>query len=263
MNPCIDCHALMLKKASDIALAEKYEFIATGEVLGQRPFSQTREALGRVARLAGVEVLRPLSAKLLDATEIEKKGLAKREELLDVEGRQRERQMELARKYGIKEYPSPAGGCLLTDPAFSGRLKEMIEFRPDCIPADVELLKNGRVFWLKAGDGKRKILLIVGRNREENEKLRELSKNGDVVIELKSVMGPTSLVRISNFQFPIFNEFSISNFQLSIPISLDINKIDFKQGRSAREILELAGLLTGYYATKARGKNVEIIVERR
>lgn len=191
MNPCIDCHALMLKRAKGLMGGKGVKFIVTGEVLGERPFSQNKQALSIVEREAGVEgvLVRPLSGKLLPPTFPEKKGWIKREWLLDIQGRTRKKQFELAQKLGIKEFPTPAGGCLLTDSAFSERLKSLFENFVDPRPADAELLKYGRIFW------ENKTLIIIGRNDEENKQLEKLAQKGDVLIEMKDIPGPTALVR--------------------------------------------------------------------
>jgi tRNA U34 2-thiouridine synthase MnmA/TrmU len=273
LNPCVDCHALMIKKAGEFLRNREYDFIATGEVLGQRPFSQNKDALKRVEKLAGVEILRPLSAKLLPETGMEKQGLVIRGKLLDIQGRARERQMELAEKYNLKYYSAPAGGCLLTDPEFTQRLLAMLENWPECDTNDVELLKYGRVFWLKTRMNTNKkriytnhewVLVVVGRNQDDNENLEKLARKGDVMIELEEIMGPTAIVRIFNFQFSISNEFSISNFQfpkileIDVPEKLMMSELKLGEKKSEAEILRIAGLLTGYYATKARGKKVKI-----
>src|SRR3989338_780967 len=124
MNPCIDCHALMVKKAGEIALAQKFDIIATGEVIGERPMSQNLNSLGVVANDSGFKgvLLRPLSAKLLPPTKPEIDGLVSREKLLALSGRSRRPQMKLANEFGLKSYVQPAGGCLLTDPEFSKKL---------------------------------------------------------------------------------------------------------------------------------------------
>ncbi len=256
LNPCIDCHALMIKKASELMKKAEYDFIATGEVLGQRPFSQNKDALKRVEKLAGVEILRPLSAKLLPETEMEKQGLVIRGKLLDIQGRTRERQMELAGRYNLKNYAAPAGGCLLTDPEFSQRLMIMLDNWPECDANDVELLKHGRVFWVntrtKQNDtNKTKILIVIGRNMEDNENLEKLARKGDVMIELEEIMGPLALIRISNFQFP-------KNLEIETPDKLKMSELKLGEEKSEEEILRIAGLLTGYYAVKARGKKVKL-----
>lgn len=191
-NPCIDCHALMFRKAFEFAQKNGFYFIATGEVLGERPFSQNLKALKIVAEKSGVGgyLLRPLSAKLLPPTIPEKEGWVDREKLLDLKGRSRKRQMELAQKWGIKEYPTPAGGCLLTDPVFSQRMRDLYKNWPDFRFSDAEILKYGRVFW----EGKN--LIVVGRHYEDNLKLQNLSKNTDILMKVKEKPGPTTLVRI-------------------------------------------------------------------
>ncbi|MGB6371043.1 MAG: tRNA 4-thiouridine(8) synthase ThiI, partial [Atribacterota bacterium] len=127
MNPCIDCHALMFKKAGEYMNKIGASFILSGEVLGERPMSQNRNSLSIIERESGFEgkILRPLSALLLMETIPEKGGLVDRNKLLDISGRSRKRQMKLADEMGIKDYPSPAGGCKLTEPAFSKRLRDL------------------------------------------------------------------------------------------------------------------------------------------
>jgi len=191
MNPCIDCHILMLKKAKNIMLKEKFDLVATGEVLGERPMSQNLKSLKLIEKKSGLKgyLLRPLSAKLLEPTIPEKKGLIERKKLLDISGRSRKRQLKLAKKFKIKSYPSPAGGCLLTDLEFSKKLKDLFEKYPRCQGNDIELLKLGRHFWQD------KVKIIVGRNEEENKKIRKLAKRADVLIEMENYPGPLTLVR--------------------------------------------------------------------
>ncbi len=252
LNPCIDCHAFMIKKAGEIMKAEKYDFIATGEVLGQRPFSQTADALKRVEKLAELEVLRPLSAKLLNETEFETNGLVNRGRLLNISGRSRDRQMELVEKYNLKNYATPAGGCLLTDPEFSQRLMKMMDYWPEFNYNDVELLKNGRVFWLNLKTNN-KVLVVIGRNHEENERLKKLARDRDVLMEIEKIMGPTTLIRNYRVQ--------ITEYKLQIPEDLKMGELHMDEKKDEKEVLNIAGLLTGYYATKARGKEVKIKLE--
>ena len=128
MNPCIDCHGLMLREAAKLMEAEGAQFLFTGEVLGQRPMSQRRDSLRSVEKLSGLlgRILRPLSAKLLPATIVEEQGLVDRSMLLDIQGRSRRRQKELAQKYGLTGYPQPGGGCMLTNEGFSNRVRELL-----------------------------------------------------------------------------------------------------------------------------------------
>lgn len=255
INPCIDCHSLMLRHAKKIMNDEGYDFIATGEVLGQRPMSQNKEALRLVAEYSGVgeKLVRPLSARRLNITKPEKAGTIIRGKLLNISGRTRDKQLELVKKYKIKEYSSAAGGCLLTDPIFSDRLIKIFDYWPDCKGNDVELLKYGRVFWINAKDNK--ALVIVGRNKEECEKLKGLAIKGDMVIELKEIAGPLTVVRIPNFQFLISKQKIV---EINIPKKLKMSELRFDKEMSEEYILQVAGLLTGWYATKARGKKVNL-----
>jgi tRNA-specific 2-thiouridylase len=219
MNPCLDCHILMLKKAKELMKKKKFDFVATGEVLGERPMSQNKKALELVEKKSSLSgyLLRPLSAKLLKETIPEKKGLIDREKLLDIQGRSRRRQIELAKEFKIKFYPTPAGGCLLTDPEFGKRLKELLKNYPKFDGNDVELLKLGRHFW----EGKTKI--VVGRNHQENLKIKRLAQKKDILIEMKNYPGPTTLIRSYG-------------------------------GKISKEILEKAKNLTKFYSKKARDK---------
>jgi len=191
LNPCRDCHALMLKKAKEIMEEEGASFLVTGEVLGQRPFSQSLAALKLIEKEAGAEglVLRPLSAKLLPPSWPEKRGLILKDKLYSIKGRQRKEQLKLSKIWGLKNYQTPAGGCLLTDPNFSRRLKNLLVVNSRPTVSDLALLKLGRHFWEKD------ILFVVGRNEEENEKLKKLRRSGDYLIELAEIPGPTVLAR--------------------------------------------------------------------
>jgi hypothetical protein len=259
MNPCIDCHAMMIRLAKEFT-DETNGFgedviIATGEVLGQRPFSQNKTSLQRVEKLAGAEVLRPLSAKLLSETEYEKKGLVKRSKLLDINGRRREDQFKLARKYKIKDYPSPSGGCLLTDPGFSLRLSSLLKEYPKSDEKDVEILKYGRMFEFKIdfGDKKKKGFVFIGRHEKDNQALIGLSRKKDVIIELEDeIPGPVILIRIPELKQRINN----FEFSLKIPKSLNVLELKLEKNKSFKEVFKKIALLSGWYAVKARGKSV-------
>ncbi len=187
MNPCIDCHALMFREAGEIMAAEGGDFLFSGEVLGQRPKSQNRQAMDLVGNASGfsLDILRPLSAQLLPPTRVEELGLVDRSRLLALSGRTRKPQMELAVRYGVRDYPAPAGGCLLTDPIFARRLKELAAQGWHLDLRDVELLKTGRHFRLPGG-GK----LVVGRNQAENEFMEKLVRPADLVFHMDRVPGP-------------------------------------------------------------------------
>jgi len=190
MNPCLDCRILMFKKAKEIAEKIGADFLITGEVLDERPFSQRRETMLLIEKEAGLEgkILRPLSAKLLSETEAEKAGLVDRRKLLAIRGRRRLPQMELADKLGLKEYPNPSGGCLLTDPEFARRLKDHLKNEGRLTLTDVTLLKTGRHFRID------KTKIIVGRNKKENDRLLFLAKtHGISYLEVADYKGPITL----------------------------------------------------------------------
>ncbi len=191
MNPCIDCHALMFKKAGEYMTKIGASFILSGEVLGERPMSQNRNSLNIIEKESGFSgrILRPLSALLLAETIPEKEGLVDRNKLLDISGRSRKRQMELAAKMGIEDYPSPAGGCKLTEPAFSKRLRDLFTQESFSLE-EIKLLKLGRHFRLS-----RDIKLVVGRNKEENEQLLNFFQDGDFLFKAKNLKGPVSLLK--------------------------------------------------------------------
>lgn len=192
MNPCIDCKILMLSKTKEIMEKCGAAFVVTGEVLGQRPMSQYRRALETIASKSGLAglVVRPLCARLLPETIPEQKGWISREQLLAFNGRNRKPQFALAKELGIVEFSQPAGGCLLTDPVFSRRLKDLIKHH-GLTGGDVDLLKTGRHFRLGL-----KSKLIVGRNEQEDSALTVLAAEGDYLFfPDENTAGPTSLGR--------------------------------------------------------------------
>jgi tRNA-uridine 2-sulfurtransferase len=173
MNPCIDCKIFMFKKAKELFQQYGVSYIVTGEVLGERPMSQNSSTLFQIEKEAGLSqlVLRPLSAKLLPLTLAERRGWVDRKGLFDIQGRSRKRQFELVEKYDIKDYPAPSGGCLLTDPRFSHRLRDLIKRGRAFSLDDIYLLKVGRHFRLS-----KELKLIVGRDEKENNILLSSSK---------------------------------------------------------------------------------------
>ncbi len=188
MNPCMDCHALMFRKAGEVMMEEGFDFLFSGEVMGQRPKSQNKNSLRYVQKNSGFQdhILRPLSARLLPETPMELAGWVDREKLLDISGRSRKIQMELARTFGIKDYPAPAGGCLLTDRQFSRKLKDMMAAREDWAPRYLHMLKYGRHFRL---DPQTKV--IVGRSREDNQGLMaHFDEALDVLLKHNEKPGP-------------------------------------------------------------------------
>jgi tRNA-uridine 2-sulfurtransferase len=191
-NPCIDCKIFLFSKAKAMMEEEKADFLVTGEVLGQRPMSQRRDTLWVVERDSGTEgiLLRPLCAKRLKPTRPELTGLVDREKLLGMSGRSRKPQMKLAEEMGIRHYPAPAGGCLLTDPVLAKRIRRYFSESPNVAVDDILLLQVGRHFQFPAGQH-----LVVGRKDEENQRLRELGHEGDVFLKLQGIPGPLGLMR--------------------------------------------------------------------
>jgi tRNA U34 2-thiouridine synthase MnmA/TrmU len=191
MNPCIDCRIFILKKAKKYAEEIGADFIFTGEVLDERPMSQHFSALKIVEEESGLEgkILRPLSARLLPKTVMEKKGLVDREKLLGIRGRSRKPQIKLAEEFNIKDYPSPAGGCLLTCREFAVKLRDLFKHKKRVSMADVSLLTMGRHFRF----GKNKI--IVGRNEAENKLLTAKKVWHDYYFEVPDVGSPITVLQ--------------------------------------------------------------------
>lgn len=191
MNPCIDCRILMLKEAGEFMKMTGAEFIITGEVLGQRPMSQRKDALNIIDRDAGLRgyVLRPLSAKLLKPTIPEEQDIIKRELLFDFSGRSRKPQMALASEFGLTDYPAPAGGCLLTEPNYSYRLRELLEHEANPSIMDITFLRLGRHFRLSA-----ECKIIIGRDKAENERLLELAGDKIIYLSVEDYAGPVTLI---------------------------------------------------------------------
>ena len=191
MNPCIDCHATMIRRAGELMTQLGYDFVATGEVLNQRPMSQNRQSLGVVERSSGLagRLVRPLCAQLLDPTIPEQEGLIDRSKLLGLSGRRREPQFELARKYGLTDYPSPAGGCKLTEKGFGRRLKDLMIHEGLDDRRLVELLNIARRFRLPDGTG-----VILGRDATENAAITKACAESDTLVSPISVPGPTALI---------------------------------------------------------------------
>lgn len=192
MNPCLDCHALMFRIAGRVMQERGFDFLFSGEVLGQRPMSQTKSSLRYVEKNSGREgyILRPLSARHLPETVPEKEGWVDRSRLLDLSGRGRKRQIELAEHYKVTEYPAPAGGCLLTDKHFSIRLRDLFQHQEEYPENELHLLKYGRHFRLTET-----VKLIVGRTQSENDRLLEYYQpETHELIKVKKYPGPIALL---------------------------------------------------------------------
>jgi tRNA U34 2-thiouridine synthase MnmA/TrmU len=192
MNPCMDCHALMFRLAGDVMKKKGFDFLFSGEVLGQRPMSQTKSSLRYVEKHSGFKgyILRPLSAQKLPETIPEKEGWVNRETLLGISGRSRKAQIKLAKEFGVTDYPAPAGGCLLTDKGYSSRLKDLFEHQGTHTEGDFQLLKYGR--HLRLGKDTK---IIVGRTKDENENIvKYYNRDSDTILEAKKYPGPTVLI---------------------------------------------------------------------
>ncbi len=201
MNPCIDCHALMIRKASKI---KGYDIIATGEVLGQRPMSQNKRALELIERKTGVDIVRPLSDG----------------KYYSISGRQRKEQIELAKEYGIIDYPEPGGGCVLTEKEFSEKLKNVLKFKDHLTKNDAILLKIGRHLFV---DG---IEYITSRNKEEGIILKKLREDGDIIIEPSNFSGALVFIRIYNGEEDIeFGKSLIKKYSTKAKDKLEFNII--------------------------------------
>jgi tRNA U34 2-thiouridine synthase MnmA/TrmU len=182
-NPCIDCKIFLLSEAKKMMSEIGASFLVTGEVVGQRERDSGCESI----------LVRPLCAKNLSPTQAELDGLIERDQLLAFNGRNRTPQIKLAEQFGITDYPSPAGGCILADPVLSVRIQEYYQLNKNIVTDDILLLLMGRQFNLPTGGW-----LIVGRNEQENEKIKGLLKPDDWLLETKDIPGPTAILRYSS-----------------------------------------------------------------
>ena len=190
MNPCIDCRIYMLRKVKERMASLGASFVVTGEVLGQRPMSQHRNAIELIERESGLKglILRPLSAHLFPPSLPEREGIVDREKLLSITGRSRKTQIDMAKNLGIRDYPCPAGGCLLTDPVIASRLRDLFASTPGFDMTDIHLLKVGRHFRVLPA-----LKVIVGRNEAENERISCLTKPGFTLFTPANFRGPAAL----------------------------------------------------------------------
>lgn len=192
MNPCVDCRGYMFALAKKFMEEVGASFLISGEVLGQRPMSQKRRDFDRIeedAELSGL-ILRPLSAKRLPLTEPEKQGVVDRSKFYGIQGRSRQKLLELAKKYGIEAPPAPSAGCSLTSPEFGKKVKDVFTHHPDYERLDFELLKIGRHFRLDSG-----AKVVLAKNQQQNELLESSRKPGTFLLRCENFGGPTALVR--------------------------------------------------------------------
>ncbi len=239
MNPCMDCHALMFRIAGEMMTGSGYDFLFSGEVLGQRPLSQTRPALRYVEKHSGFDgyILRPLSAKLLTETIPEKEGKVDRAKLLAFSGRSRKPQIQLAKSFGITDYPTPAGGCLLTDKEFAKRLKDLFDCQKESEERDYHLLKHGRHFRLNP-DTK----IIVGRTQADNENIEKYhNPSKDILIRLKKFPGPTVLMPGGGGEEAVLLASSICTGYSKAPVNTPVEvNVDSPSGRKTVQVIGLS-----------------------
>jgi len=227
LNPCVDCHIYMLRKAARLMEEEGADFVFTGEVLGQRGKSQTKRALSLVEEGSGLKgkLLRPLSAGILPATAAESAGIVDRKRLLSIEGKTRVQQIAVAEEKKLKYYQTPAGGCLLTEKGFCSRLKDLIENKPGAERNDYLLLQTGRHFRLSPVSK-----VIIPRNGDESEKIEFLAGKDKHLLSSPEKPGVAALVdgKLETVALEIFAAY-ISDREISV-------RVDGPDGRSTARI---------------------------
>ncbi|MEA1917578.1 MAG: 7-cyano-7-deazaguanine synthase [Campylobacterota bacterium] len=189
-NPCIDCHAKMFSVAKRVMENEGASFLISGEVLGQRPMSQNRDALQTVLNESDCDglLVRPLSAKNLAPTIAEINGWIDREKLEAINGRNRERQMQLVVEYGLQDIETPGGGCLLTEEHFSKKIRDFVQY-DDLHVKDIPVIKHGR--HLRLPDGAK---LVIGRDKDDNQYIINIENEKFIHIKTDGIVGPHSLL---------------------------------------------------------------------
>lgn len=187
INPCIDCKIFFMKIAEKMMIEHNADFVATGEVVGQRPMSQLKHTLNHIENSTSLKgrLLRPLSAKLLKPTIPELEGQIDREKLLDINGRGRSQQIDLADDFGIEDYASPAGGCVFTDSNIAKRMFDIIEHKKNITNIDLYLCTIGRNYRINDD-----LKIIVARNEKECNDLKELQEYSDIIFA-PEFSGPT------------------------------------------------------------------------
>ncbi len=240
-NPCIDCHGFMFKTALCMLKDEGASFVISGEVLGQRPMSQRRQALKSVSKLASNQenlILRPLCAKNLEPTKPELEGWVDREKLLDISGRGRDRQLKMALNFGFSDYESPAGGCLLTLEAFANKIRDFVKYST-LEKEDIDLLKFGR--HLRLLDGAK---LVIGRDEKDNKELLKIKNSKHSFFDLKGIVGPIALLSNNatnndiNLAAKLILTYSRAQKEKSHTISFlgkDISEIPYNSKEEARK----------------------------
>ena len=224
-NPCIDCRAMMFGAAKKRMEEIGAEFVISGEVLGQRPMSQHGPALRTIEKESRLEgkIVRPLSAALLPATDPERDGLIRREDMGTIRGRTRRAQLRMAEQYAIEDPPNAGGGCLLTDPQFGRKTRDLFDHTETPTINDIDLLKVGRHFRF---DEMTK--LVTGRNKDENGVISALALPGDVLLEARDHMGPVSVIRGDS------GGGAITDYHVSLAASITLRYSDAPKGQDAK-----------------------------
>ena len=249
MNPCMDCHSLMFNQAGLLMQKNGYDFLFSGEVAGQRPMSQNKNSMNYVENNSGFkgEILRPLSAKLLPETMMEKQGLVDRDKLGSISGRSRKIQIAMAKEFGITDYPPPAGGCLLTDANFSRRLKDLMQVQRHYTKRDLFLLKHGRHLRLD-----RQTRVIVGKSEADNNKIKNMFEpDRDIMVRHAFMAGPLVLIPDGRQMFinsGIEREDNASN------------RVDYTVRISHIDNIKKAGAICAGYTKTEPGEDSQILV---
>ena len=191
VNPCVDCRIYLLRKAREYMLESGADFVFTGEVLGQRPMSQRRDTLRVIERESGLEglLLRPLSARHFEPTIPEKEGWVDRNSLLAIEGRSRSVQMQMAEDLDVKNYPCPAGGCLLTELSFVPKIRDIFDHSDELNLRDFRLLKTGRHFRIGT-----RSKAIIGRSEADNNHLELARQPGETALTWLDGNTPVAII---------------------------------------------------------------------
>ncbi|MGH1600170.1 argininosuccinate synthase domain-containing protein [Campylobacter majalis] len=229
-NPCVDCHGYMFRVALDMLKEESADFIITGEVLGQRPMSQRKEALNQVRKLAKDEedlIVRPMCAKLLEPTKPEREGWIDRQRLLNISGRDRKPQLNMAKEFGWDDYATPGGGCLLTIESFAVKIKDYLKYDSDMQDIDVIWLKLGRHLRLKNG-----AKMIIGRDEADNIALLNNQNDKFYKIEFGDIVGAVSFIdknaNEEDLEFAASLALAYTKADKNTTINVSINEKDFK-----------------------------------
>jgi hypothetical protein len=229
VNPCVDCRIYLLRKAKEYMLESGADFIITGEVLGQRPMSQRRDTLRVIERESGLEglLLRPLSAQHFEPTIPEKEGWVDRDRLLSIKGRSRKDLFSLADELDVKNYPCPAGGCLLTELSFVPKVKDIFEHSDELNLRDFTLLKIGRHF--RIGDRSK---VIIGRNEADNDLLEAVRKPEEAAITWLDGNTPVGIIigdqsdALNNLSARILLRYTKAEAGSSCRVELRVNSLE-------------------------------------